>query len=125
MVVADGGAFEAVAERREDQSVTVAVGAHEKHGPADGREPDGTTGTAQIVKVLRSLFGPAVSVESRPAGLKHAMRMQDIEIVGEEPLEDVLGIIDDVDIEPQHPVLVVERAHQQRVAALRQDDSAA
>jgi hypothetical protein len=45
------------------------------------------------------------------------MRVQDVEGVGEQGADEVGGVGNHVDIEPEHPRLVSERPHEELVAA--------
>src|SRR5262245_55536635 len=68
-----------------------------------------------------ALVPPPIQIEGRSAVIKDAMRLDDVLLGGEQPLQEVRGVLDHVDVQPQDPVLIVERMKQQMIAALRQD----
>ena len=49
------------------------------------------------------------------------MRMYNIAVERDQPLEDVRRIVDDIDIEPEHPILIVKRAEHEVISRPRQD----
>ncbi len=118
----DGRAFPAIEERRKDQPVAVQVGPHQQHGATDGIQANQLL-AAQFAH-QRALIRPGIEIEGIAARALDAVRLQDVLAAGQQPLEDIGGIILEIDIDPQHPILIVERTQQQMVAALGEDRAA-
>jgi len=87
---------------------------------ADRVEPHRTLRIAEILHVLGALVTPCIAIEGRSALLQHAMRLHDFEFGCQHPVDYVGRIADHVDVDPQHPVFILECAKQQMIAAARQ-----
>lgn len=105
MWIAHPAASGAVEERWEDEAVAVTIGTDQQHGAADRLQPHRAL-AAQIAQMLAAAVGPGVQIETVLPVSANAIRLHDIAIQRGELLDDVAGILDDVGIEPQHPILV-------------------
>src|SRR5438552_3342510 len=113
----------AVGEAREDEPVPVDIRLDQEHRAADSVQPDGAARAPQRVHVDLAVVSPCVLVERLAAALEDAVRLDDVLPGRQQPLDDVRRIFDDVHVEPQHPVLVVQRMKEQMVAAPAQHGS--
>ncbi|MEA2598427.1 MAG: hypothetical protein QOF01_4896, partial [Thermomicrobiales bacterium] len=110
-----------VREGGEDEAVAVRVRTHQQHGTADRVEADKVAFAAEIVEMESAMVAPAVLVEGRPAGREDAVRLDDVASGREEALDEVGGIVNQVDVEPEHPIFVVQGMKKEVVAAHRED----
>lgn len=109
-----------VGERRENQPVPMKVSAHEENRSPDGIEPHGAARWAQITERFGAMRTPGIAVESRAAANQHAIGMNDISVGREQRRDQVAGIIDHIDVQPEHPVFVIQRPEQKIVPRARQ-----
>ena len=106
-----------VEERREHKSVTMPVGPHQQHRPTDRIETY-PSAAAHVIHVHAAVVAPGVEVEGPTAIDCDAVGVDDIQVKGDQLLQDIGGKFDDIDVEPKHPVLLAQRAEQQVVARL-------
>jgi len=100
---------DAVGGRGKDDALAVHIGADEEDSAADGVDRHEISLVAQVAEVEPTMIAPGVLVERRPAVFQDAIGVGDVGAGGEEAFDDVGGVVDDVDVQPEHPVLVVER----------------
>lgn len=70
-----------------------------------------------------AMITPCILVERLPTIVEDAMRLDDPFPGGQQGLDDVPWVFDDVYVDPQHPVLVVQCVEQQMVPAPRKGAS--
>jgi hypothetical protein len=108
--------FAAIEEWRKDQALAVKVGADQQHRSANRIERRQRTLAAQVLKQHAAVVAPAVAVEGWAARGLHAVRVDDVLPCRQQPVDQIRRRVDHIDIEPEHPVLVVKRARQEMVA---------
>jgi hypothetical protein len=106
----------AVRKRRKDKAVPVAVGLDQEDCRSDGVQTDRFVGAAEVFKQFAPVIGPAIAIESRAARRLHTMRVKDVEFKRQQLPDQSPRIGNDVDIEPQYPILVLQRSKQQLIA---------
>ena len=111
----------AVRKAREDEPIAVDIGADEQHRAADRVEPHEIRPAAQIVEMNSPVIPPGVAIEARAAKARDTMGMYDVSPGGDEALDQIPWIIDYIDIEPQHPILLRERSKQQMISRPGED----
>src|SRR5579883_3532783 len=98
----------------------MAVGAHEQHCSPERLEPYRAR-AAQIVHVLPAAVAPGVEIEGLAAVFGHAMGLHDVPAQCDQGLDDIRRIFNDVDVEPEHPILIAECAEEKVIARTRED----
>jgi hypothetical protein len=111
----------AIRKTGEDEPIAMNIGADEQHRAADRVESHEIRATAQILHMHPPMIPPCVQIEGRPAVTLDAMGVDDVAPSCDEKLDQIPRIIDHIDVEPQDPILLLERSKQQMVSRLRQD----
>jgi hypothetical protein len=97
----------AIEEGREDQAFAVHVGSHQQHRAADRIQLDQVALMLQIAEQFVRRSAPSVLVEASAAVVAHIVGVHDAFPGREQPLDDVGRVLDHIDVEPEHPVLIV------------------
>src|SRR5215204_3188190 len=100
---------------REDQPVTVDVGPYQQHGGTHRVETGKVGPATQMLHQETAIVPPGVLIEGRPAIARYTVRVEDVAAEREQGLDDVRRILDHVDVQPEHPVLILERARQEMI----------
>src|SRR2546421_8185430 len=103
VAVTGENALAAVEVGREDQALTVEVGPYEQHRSPHGVEPHQVGPAPQAVHAHPALVAPGVPVEGRASVAVYAMGLDDVLACRQHLLQDIAWVVDDVDVEPQHP----------------------
>src|SRR5579859_2530287 len=121
MRLADRRIAAAIGKAGEDKPVAVNIGADQEYRAADGIKPDEIGPTAKVVHMGFALVAPRVEVVAGATRLDDAMRMQDVAAARDQPGQEIRRVVDDIDVEPQHPILLVEAVEQEVVAGFGQN----
>src|SRR5262245_1586144 len=105
----------------ENQPIAMNIRLNEQHGTANRIERDQVTLITQGLHADLAVTTPGVPIERLTTIVEDTVWLHDAFAGGQQSLDDVWWVFNDVDIEPQDPILVVQRVEQQMVPAACQD----
>ena len=94
------------------------IGADQQYSSANAIEPHQVRPTPQGIHVDPSMFAPGIQVEGLRAVFLHAMGMYDFAPGADKNLQQIRRILDHVNIQPEHPVMILQRVKQQMIPGL-------
>src|SRR5690349_7237204 len=98
----------------------MTVGPNQQHGASDRVEANHPLPT-QIAHMAATAVPPRIKVEGCAPWLDHAMRMDNVTLDCKQLLDNVRWIGDNINIKPQHPILIIECGKQEVISRTRQN----
>lgn len=97
-----------IKERRKHEAIAMEVRSHEKRRSAYRIERHQVSSRPKVVQMIAAAVAPGVSIEAAASILFDAMRLNDVAAGGEQLLDDVRRILDDIDVNPQRPFTIAQ-----------------